>query len=139
MRFFVVLPVLLGVLSAMPVLAVEFTGVSELAQASKRRGFWSELQLTPEQLQRIQQIRANARQQMQQVLTPAQRQQLRQAQTPAERRQILRRLQLTEAQKAQIRQIRANTRQQIEAILTPEQRQRLEARRQQQRRVPKPM
>ncbi|MCS7030957.1 MAG: hypothetical protein NZL92_05445 [Gloeomargarita sp. SKYG116] len=136
MKFVLTVPALLSLIWAAPVLATEPTvveaGNMEVAQAPKRRGLWSELNLTPEQLQRIQQIRANARVQMQQVLTPEQRQLLSQAQgqSPAERRRIIRALNLTEAQKEQMRLIRANTRQQIEAVLTPEQRQQLELRRQ---------
>ncbi|MEN9218540.1 MAG: hypothetical protein Q6J33_05990 [Gloeomargarita sp. DG_2_bins_126] len=129
------LPALLGLVLAMPVLiAPPAQAEVELAQQkSNRRSFWSELNLTPEQQQRIQQIRQNARAQMQQVLTPEQRQQLSQlqGQPPEQRRLSLKNLNLTDAQKAQMRQIRANTRQQIEAILTSEQRQQLEARRQQ--------
>ncbi|MEN9215794.1 MAG: hypothetical protein Q6K90_00570 [Gloeomargarita sp. HHBFW_bins_162] len=128
------LPALLGLVLATPVIiAPPAQAEVELAQKSNRRGFWSELNLTPEQQQRMQQIRQNARNQMQQVLTPEQRQQLSQmqGQTPEQRRMTMKGLNLTEAQKAQMRQIRANTRQQIEAILTPEQRQQLEARRQQ--------
>ncbi|MEN9234290.1 MAG: hypothetical protein Q6J74_09380, partial [Gloeomargarita sp. DG02_1_bins_92] len=127
------LPALLGLVLAMPVLiAPPAQAEVELAQKNNRRSFWSELNLTPEQQQRIQQIRQNARAQMQQVLTPEQRQQLSQlqGQPPEQRRLSLKNLNLTDAQKAQMRQIRANTRQQIEAILTSEQRQQLEARRQ---------
>lgn len=143
---FGVLVAVLGLLSAPPVLATEVatTGVVQVAQTPQRRGFWSELNLTPEQRQRIAQIRANARQQMQQVLTPEQRRLWQQAQNqpPGERRKFMKALNLTEAQKEQMRLIRANTRRQIEAVLTPEQRQQLEARRQQwrqQRQAPKTM
>lgn len=135
------LPAMVGLSVVPPALSTEpaATPVVQPAQRPKSRwGFWLELNLTPEQRQRIQQIRANAWQQMQQVLTPEQRQlwQQAQGQPPAQRRRLLRALNLTEAQKEQMRLIRASTRQQIEAVLTPEQRQQLEMRRQ---RLPKLM
>jgi len=129
-----VLPALLGLmLTASVVTATPAQAQFELAQQTKRRGSLADLNLTPEQQQRIQQIRQNARNQMQQVLTPEQRQQLSQlpGQTPEQRRATMKNLNLTDAQKQQMRQIRTSTRQQIEAILTAEQRQQLEARRQQ--------
>jgi len=128
------LPALLGLILAAPVvIATPAQAQFELAQQTKRRGPLADLNLTPEQQQRIQQIRQNARNQMQQILTPEQRQQLSQlpGQTPEQRRAIMKNLNLTDAQKQQMKQIRTSTRQQIEAILTAEQRQQLEARRQQ--------
>ncbi len=128
------LPALLGLVLAAPVItAPPAQAEVELAQQTTRKGPLADLNLTPEQQQRMQQIRQNARTQMQQVLTPEQRQQLSQlqGQSPEQRRTSVKNLNLTDAQKQQMKQIRTSTRQQIEAILTPEQRQQLEARRQQ--------
>lgn len=128
------IPALLGLILAAPVITAPAAQAQvELAQQTARKGPLADLNLTPEQQQRIQQIRQNARTQMQQILTPEQRQQLSQlqGQPPAQKRASLRNLNLTDAQKERMKQIRTSTRQQIEALLTPEQRQQLEARRQQ--------
>ncbi|APB32691.1 hypothetical protein GlitD10_0380 [Gloeomargarita lithophora Alchichica-D10] len=130
------LPALLGLILAAPAIITQPAQAQvELAQQTNRKGPLADLNLTPEQQQRMQQIRQNARTQMQQVLTPEQRQQLSQlqGQTPEQRRTSVKNLNLTDSQKAQMKQIRTSTRQQIETILTPEQRQQLEARRQQSR------
>ncbi len=87
-----------------------------------------ELSLTPEQRERIRQIRESAKQQMQAILTPEQRAQLETARQQGQRPQ---RLNLTEQQRQQMQQIRESTRQQVEAVLTPEQRARAEQLRQQ--------
>jgi len=129
-----VITALLGWMFAAPLsVPLPALGQWEPVQKVNRRSLLTDLNLTLEQWQRIQQIRQNARAQLQAVLTPEQRQQLSQLRTQnrEQRHAIMKNLNLTEAQKAQIQQIRAHMRQQIQAILTPEQRQQMEARRRQ--------
>jgi protein CpxP len=129
-----VMAALVGGMFATPLaLSLPAVAQAESVQKAHRRSLLTDLNLTLEQWQRIQQIRQNARAQLQAVLTPEQRQQLSQLRTQnrEQRHAIMKNLNLTEAQKAQIRQIRAHMRQQIQAILTPEQRQQMEARRRQ--------
>lgn len=83
---------------------------------------FEQLNLTDAQKAQIQQIREAARQQMDEVLTPAQREQMRIAREQRQKPN----LNLSEEQKAKMREIRENSRIQMEAVLTSEQKQKLQ-------------
>lgn len=85
-------------------------------------GKFEQLNLTDAQRAQIQQIREAARQQMDEVLTPAQREQMRIAREQRQKPN----LNLSEEQKAKMRAIRENSRIQMEAVLTSEQKQKLQ-------------
>jgi periplasmic protein CpxP/Spy len=107
------------------------------------------LNLTPEQQAQLEEIRQNARSQIDAILTSEQkaqleaareeRQQARQSGQPGERPEGRRgrgdrgfeALNLTADQRTQIEAVKNDTREQMDAILTPEQRQQLEQHRQQ--------
>jgi Spy/CpxP family protein refolding chaperone len=111
--------------------------------AASARGFrngFSELNLTPQQQAQIEQIRENAKSQMQNILTPEQRQQFetmrqqgQQVGKGRQRGQGMGRMNLSVEQREQMRSLRDSTHQQISNVLTPEQqeqlRQKIEARR----------
>ena len=95
------------------------------------------LNLTPEQKTKMQQLRASTQSQIDAVLTDEQRQKLAQvkAQRPAKARQDRRQamgdtwksLNLTTEQQARIKTIRQSSKQQLNAILTPEQQTKLKS------------
>lgn len=92
------------------------------------------LNLTPEQQEKMKQIREAERQQMDSILTAEQKARLQAAREKRENpRQAFESLNLTAEQKTKIQQVHRASRQQMDAILTAQQRQLL-----QQRRPPKP-
>jgi periplasmic protein CpxP/Spy len=114
-------------------------GINALNKVKRGKGFWQQLNLTPEQKTRIKEIQRNTRTQIEAVFTPeqkaklqaamqARREQRAQGQRPQGRRQGKKfaELNLTPEQKTRMQQIRQSTQQQIEAVLTAEQRQKLQ-------------
>ena len=85
-------------------------------------GKGNRLNLTPEQKDKMEQLRASVKTQMDAVLTPAQQQQ---AKARQDRRQAMggnwKSINLTADQQAKIKTIRASSDRQLDAILTPEQ------------------
>ncbi|MBR8835648.1 MAG: P pilus assembly/Cpx signaling pathway, periplasmic inhibitor/zinc-resistance associated protein [Stigonema ocellatum SAG 48.90 = DSM 106950] len=95
-----------------------------VAQASEHHSFWQSLGLTDDQKAQIKQIRHNTRDQIKNILTPAQQDQLKTArQNHQGWRQAKDSLNLTDDQKNQIRQLIQSQKQQIDGVLTPEQKQ----------------
>ena len=86
------------------------------------KGGWEKFNITPEQKEKIEQLRASSRAEMDAILTPEQQ---AQAKTYRERRQAMgggwKSLNLTAEQKEKIRTIRQSSQLQFTDILTPEQ------------------
>ncbi len=111
--------------------------------AASARGFrngFSELNLTPQQQAQIEQIRANAKSQMQNILTPEQRQQFETMRQQGQQRGQGRQkgegmggMNLSAQQKEQMRSLRESTHQQINNVLTPEQQEQLRQKREARR------
>jgi len=92
------------------------------------------LNLTPEQREKMQQIRQSSRAQIDKILTAEQKARLNAARKNGENpRQVFASLNLTAAQRSQMQEIKRSSREQMDAILTPEQRQQLQQYKQQRR------
>lgn len=85
------------------------------------------LNLTPQQQQRMQQIKQSTQTQIENILTAEQRSQLQAARQNGENpRRALKSLNLSAEQRTQMREIKRSSREQMDAVLTPEQRQQLQ-------------
>ncbi|MES1026340.1 hypothetical protein ABN584_25925 [Gloeocapsa sp. BRSZ] len=99
-----------------------------------RMGKMAGIKLSAEQQAQMEQIRNEARTQIEAVLTPEQRQQWQAATQNGQRqRGAMASLNLSEAQRTQIRQIMQSSKERVTAVLTPEQRQQIKQRMQQWR------
>ncbi|QYX29949.1 Spy/CpxP family protein refolding chaperone [Sphaerospermopsis torques-reginae] len=107
-----------------------------------QKGPWQKLGLTDEQKAKMQEIRRNARAEMEKVLTAEQKEQLKAAMQErinqrsqgegrmegrgrGKKNNPFAALNLTEAQKTRMREIKESSKQQMEAVLTPAQREQL--------------
>ncbi|ACK73141.1 conserved hypothetical protein [Gloeothece citriformis PCC 7424] len=120
---------------------ISFTGFPTPSQAtplltdSTQSGLFaqgrpSKLDLTPEQIEQLREIRESTRTQIENILTQEQKNQLRTAKERGENRlQVWSSLNLTPQQQTQIQNIREDSQQKMEAILTPQQLQQLQQRR----------
>lgn len=92
------------------------------------------LNLTPEQQEKMQQIRQSRQAQIENILTAEQKAKLKAARENGENpRQVFASLNLTAEQRSQMQEIKRSSREQVNAILTPEQRQQLQQHQQQRR------
>ncbi|MDJ0516964.1 MAG: hypothetical protein QNJ74_12150 [Trichodesmium sp. MO_231.B1] len=92
------------------------------------------LNLTPEQKTQWEEIRANTKAQIQNILTPQQQEQFQTLTSQGQRgRKVMKQLNLSEEQKTQMREIRQSSRQQIANILTEEQQEQLRQQRRMRR------
>ncbi len=133
------LPLLVGAvslsLSAATVLPA-FAQVNEPAAPTERSQFRKQniLNLTPEQREKMQQIRQSSQAQIDNILTAEQKAKLKAARENRENpRQVFASLNLTAQQRSQMQEIKRSSREQMDAILTPEQRQQLQQYKQQRR------
>lgn len=107
-----------------------------------QKGPWQKLGLTDEQKAKMQEIRRNARAEMEKVLTAEQKEQLKAAMQErrnqrsqgegrmegkgrGKKNNAFASLNLTEAQKTRMREIKESSKQQMEAVLTPAQQEQL--------------
>lgn len=92
------------------------------------------LNLTPEQREKMQQIKQSSREQIDNILTAEQKAQLETAKQNGENpRQTFKSLNLTAEQRSQMKEIKRSSKEQMDAILTPEQRQQMQQYKQQRR------
>jgi periplasmic protein CpxP/Spy len=117
-------------LFALVILAVTAVSYQALAQPAGELGFmppiFSELNLTAEQEDQLEQISENTSEQIKPLLTAEQQQQLPELEAQMSAvRQSLAQLNLTSEQRQQIREIMRSNRPEVEAIFTNEQRQQL--------------
>lgn len=113
----------------------ETTSSSPLVVAQVRqKGQYQNLGLTDAQKAQMAEINRNAREQMNNILTPEQREQLKTAmQNRQGKRNAFDSLNLTDDQKTQLRAIRESKKTQMEAVLTDEQKQQLQKFREERR------
>jgi periplasmic protein CpxP/Spy len=121
------LPLIAMIVAIPAVAANQYSNKNDLHQSTtgnvaegKRGNHLNDLNLTPEQKSKMQQIWTSTRTQMNEVLTPEQRQQLTDSKGQA-RRGKWKSLNLTADQQARLKAIRQAKREQMNAILTPEQ------------------
>lgn len=133
------LPLLAGVvslsLSAATVLPA-FAQANTPEKPPERSHFRSSdiLNLTPEQQEKMQQIRQSSQAQIDNILTAEQKAKLTAARENGENpRQVFGSLNLTAEQRSQMQEIKRSSREQMDAILTPEQRQQMQQHQQQRR------
>lgn len=109
-------------LAIAPLLATPLALTVTAAPALAQRNVVEDLNLTPEQKSRLQDIQRNTRVQLQSLLTPEQKQAfMAQINSGATVRQAVRSLDLTDAQKNQLQSVLDNSFQQAMNVLTPEQ------------------
>ncbi len=105
-----------------------------VAQRQKRGGWKNKLNLSEEQKAKMQEIKQNARTEMEKILTREQLDKLEAAKASGQKKRgVWRTLNLTEDQKAQIKKIRENKKAQFQAILTDEQKAQMQEMRQNRR------
>ena len=105
-----------------------------VARGGKGMRMLKRLNLTDQQKTQLQEIKKSARDEMKEILTPEQLQKLQEAKANGQKkREVWGNLGLTDDQKAEIKEIRESKKSQIEAILTDDQKQQLEQMRQNRR------
>ena len=122
----------LSLLAGVSALILSFSPMAASAEGFRNR--FSELNLTPQQQTQIEQIRENAKSQMQNLLTAEQQQLFETLREQGRKKgQGMRQMNLSAEQREQMRSLRQSTREQVRNVLTPEQqdqlRQKMETRR----------